>query len=234
MTDTTINRLGTEIRGNKCRCDDQLGHCHALLCVSNIERRCAPAAHASAPHRRNAAINRGLFGRQDAFGVELHALDAELPVTNAHDLTFRRPGRDFQSPGRRSRSAISETGNGHRLLSNGFGRPSNSPAARRARRPKVLPCMSRSARTMVPPNTSTSAGCPRQTPNSLISPANPLDHLLGDAGVRWHSRSRRNTKVRRRERDSFIDGDAVITVHENVGAKHQEGLHEGRAEVKES
>src|SRR5881398_1080128 len=36
---------------------------------------------------------------------------------------------------------------------------------------EVLPCMSRSARTTLPPNTSTMAWCPRQTPSTGIRPA---------------------------------------------------------------
>ena len=90
-------------------------------------------------------------GSQHAFRVELHALDRQRSMPHAHDFAFRGSRRDFEHRGNALRRRD------QRVIAARFerrGMPAYRPLPS-CMTGDTLPCISRAARTTLPPNTST-------------------------------------------------------------------------------
>ena len=83
---------------------------------------------------------------QDALGVELHTLDRQLTVTDAHHHTVDRAGGDIEAAGDRRRIEW------YRVAVNGDGSPANTPSPT-CSIGDVLPCINCGARTTSAPYT---------------------------------------------------------------------------------
>ena len=77
---------------------------------------------------------------------------------------------------------------------------------------EVLPCMRRSARTILPPKAWPMHCIPRQTPRMGISPPKAPDHLEADARLVGVAGARRNDNRLRLEGPYGVESQGVIAV----------------------
>ena len=151
---------------------------------------------------------------------------ARLAVAHAHDLAvLRLRASPRGTAGRLSRSIDERV----------IARRRERRRARRRRRPlpswrmrEVLPCMTRSARTTLPPNAWPIAWWPRHTPRIGTLPGEALaisrSEMPASSGVHGPGEMH---DVRRRERRDFVDVICVVAEHPHLGARARRGTAPG-------
>jgi hypothetical protein len=160
--------------------------------------------------------------RQDAFRVELDALEGKRLVADAHDLAFRCPGRHLESVGN------FVAARDERVI---------ATRAKRIRKIRVepAPVVQHVGGLAVHQPLGTHDGAAVDLDHRLVAQADPehgdrsregADHLLRHARLRRHAGTGRDAQVRRLDPPCLVHHDRVVAMHAHVGAEHEEGLHQ--------
>ena len=172
-------------------------------------RRSRPSSRACRCQRRKLRIMIGPSGRQHALGMKLHALDVQLAVAHAHDLAFGACARSLEQPAGMRRGVGDQ-----RVIAadlEALRHSSNTPWPS-CWTGDILPCISRAARTTLPPNTSTMRLMAEADAEHRDVAGERADHRHRYTRLARRARARRDAQVRGLELQRLLDRDGIVAI----------------------